>query len=141
ASSTQGTPAARRSRAPLVIAGLAGALVVGAVAFFVVGDRGGGREPAPAVTPVATAAPADASVAVALDAAAPAVAEPETPRTPEPPSSVIVTVEGVPDGTEVSIAGTVVGVAPGPVQIPRGDRATVLTFRNSGYIAVSKSII
>ena len=52
--------------------------------------------------------------------------------------TVIVTVSGVPDGTEVSIAGSAIGVAPGPVQLPRGDAPVVLTFRADGYLPTSK---
>lgn len=139
-SSTLDGQVRRRSRSPLLIAAVLGAIAVGAAVFVLVGRGGGGKTdttaaatPAPAATP----AVADASVAVVVDAGA-AAGEPPAP--PPTPTTVIVTVHGVPDGTEVSIAGTVVGVAPGPVQIPRGDRPAVLTFRNAGYIAVSKSI-
>ena len=54
---------------------------------------------------------------------------------------MIVTVGGVPEGTEVSIAGTPIGAAPGPVQVPRGDSAVVLTFRADGYLPTSKSVV
>ena len=49
--------------------------------------------------------------------------KPETAAAPEQPKTVIVTVAGVPEGTEVSIAGMPIGAAPGPVQLPRGDVA------------------
>ena len=139
ASTTAGPPVAR-SRIPVVIAALAGALAIGAAVFFVVGRGGDRADAAPAV--VETAVVADAGSGAAAEPTPPPVAppQPQAPVAPEAPKTVIVTVSGVPDGTEVSIAGVVVGVAPGPVQIPRGERAAVLTFRNAGYVAASKSI-
>jgi hypothetical protein len=53
---------------------------------------------------------------------------------------VIVTVAGVPEGTEVLVGGMTAGAAPGPVQLPRDDRAMVLTFKRDGYLPASRSI-
>jgi hypothetical protein len=65
----------------------------------------------------------------------------EVPATPPEPKTVIVTVAGVPDGTEVLIGTAVVGAAPGPVQLDRGSSAVVLTFRADGYLPASKSVV
>jgi hypothetical protein len=67
---------------------------------------------------------------------APAPAPPPAP----PADHVIVTVTGVPDGTEVLIGGAVIGVAPGPVQLDRGARPVVLTFRAPGHHAASRAV-
>jgi serine/threonine protein kinase len=56
------------------------------------------------------------------------------------PAHVIVNVTGVPEGTEVLIGGTVVGTAPGPVQLDRGDGKVVLTFRADGRIPQSRTV-
>jgi hypothetical protein len=53
---------------------------------------------------------------------------------------VIVTVTGVPDGTEVLVAGSVVGTAPGPVQLAYGADPVVLMFRADGYLPASRSV-
>jgi hypothetical protein len=116
-----------RSKLPLAI----GALAVVAVAVIVIfALPRGGSTPAPAPVPPAGSAavttpppvPPDAAVAV------------------KPVSPAIITVEGVPDGTEVSIAGTAIGVAPGPVQVPHADSAVVLTFKADGYLSMSKTL-
>ena len=60
---------------------------------------------------------------------------------PEPAKTVIVTITGVPDGTEVLSGRDVVGTAPGPVQLSRGDSPLVLTFRADNYIPISKTIV
>jgi hypothetical protein len=57
-----------------------------------------------------------------------------------PKAFVIVTIDGVPAATEVSIAGVIVGVAPGPVQLPRGGDPMVLTFKVDGYLPQSRAI-
>jgi hypothetical protein len=59
---------------------------------------------------------------------------------PARPANVIVTVAGVPDGTDVAIAGKSVGVAPGPVQLPRDGSVVVLTFSAEGYVSQSRTI-
>ncbi|HWU87528.1 MAG TPA: PEGA domain-containing protein, partial [Kofleriaceae bacterium] len=69
-------------------------------------------------------------------------ATPTPPPEPEPAVAdhVIVTITGVPDGTEVTIGNTPVGVAPGPVQLLRGARAVVLTFKAAGHVPASRAI-
>ncbi len=54
--------------------------------------------------------------------------------------TVIVTITGVPEGTEVLVGGMTVGAAPGPVQLPRDAAQLVLTFRADGYKLESHSV-
>jgi len=49
-------------------------------------------------------------------------------------------VTGAPEGTEVLIAGNVIGAAPGPVQLPYGTAPVVLTLRADGYVTTSKTV-
>ncbi len=91
-------------------------------------------DPGPAaVTPEAPPSPGSAQPGEPPPAPAPVPA-------PAPQAHVIVTVTGVPDGTEVLIGGTSVGVAPGPVQLDRGDRPVVLTFKAPGHYPASRTI-
>jgi len=136
-----GTPAmtiapapATKSKAPL-IAALAGLAVIGAGVFFFM------HQPDKATTPAS-------APAVAPEPPKPEVPKPEAPPPPKvespkeeaKPANVIVTVTGVPDGTEVLAAGTVIGAAPGPVQLPFGTAEVVLTFRADGYLTTSKTV-
>jgi serine/threonine-protein kinase len=103
---------------------------------------------APVAAPAAATAAAAPAAAATAAAAAAAPAAPEQPQPPPPPQQpapavadhVIVTITGVPDGTEVSIGTTPVGVAPGPVQLPRGARAVVLTFKAAGHVPASRTL-
>jgi hypothetical protein len=88
-------------------------------------ERSPDRGPAPAV--VVHAAPAIPVVA------------PDAGLVVESPY-VIVTIEGAPAVTDVSIAGRFVGSAPGPVQLPRGQDPVILVFKTEGYLSVSKTI-
>ncbi len=129
--SSAAVEAPRRSRVPLVaVLGAAIAVVV----VIVVMMRGGSNAPvAPAVPPIQhpAAATAPAVAPAPVDAAMPPDAA---------VAMIIVDVTGVPDGTEVSIAGKPVGAAPGPVQLPRGTSLAVLTFTADGYLPASKSL-
>jgi hypothetical protein len=126
----------RRSRIPMIAGVIAAALVVGGAAFFVLSGRDDAREPSPATLHVAESAPARAPAPVPQPAPAPPVES-----APELPPMVIVTVTGVPEGTEVLLGGSVVGVAPGPVQILRGKAELVLTFRADGYVPASRTVV
>jgi hypothetical protein len=53
---------------------------------------------------------------------------------------VIINVTGAPEGTEVFAGGMTVGVAPGPVQLPRDPAALVLTFKAEGFVMTSKEV-
>jgi hypothetical protein len=128
-----------RSKKPLLLG--VGLLVVAAVVAVVVFamPRGGGHEATRGAGEGSSLAshtpppppPADAAVAPPpVDAASVAPT----------PTDVIVTVRGVPDGTEVSLAGKVIGAAPGPVQLERATTAMVLTFKSEGYFPLSKTV-
>jgi serine/threonine-protein kinase len=113
----------KRRRLPIVIGAVVAIGAIGAIGAFAM--RGSPKPAAPPTHEV-VAAPAPKSVAPAAPAPAPAAA--------------IVTVTGAPDGTDVSIAGRSIGIAPGPVQIARGDSQVVLTFKASGYQPASRAI-
>ncbi|HEY4240339.1 MAG TPA: serine/threonine-protein kinase [Kofleriaceae bacterium] len=153
-----GAPAPRR-RAMLVAAMIGGAALAAIAVVLAVHASGGGstsrdaiaREPgraavvaAPIVAaPMPAAAPgapmpAPASAAVVAAPGAPMPAVPGVP--PEAVPSIIVTVTGVPEGTEVRIGSASVGVAPGPVQVPRGEGAVVLTFKADGFVPQAKTL-
>jgi hypothetical protein len=127
-------PTAKRSRAPLLIGVVAGVAVIGAGLFFFLGGR---AEPTPKQEPVT------APVATVDPAPEPPKPEPPKPADPKPetPANVIVTITGVPDGTEVLLGGTVIGAAPGPVQLPYGATEVVLTFKADGYLTASKTVM
>ena len=128
----------RRSRAPLVLAlSLAGAVVAGAIVFFALGggDGEGGEEAAAQVADrgAAPPEPPPPPPPVAVDAAE------VTP--PPAPSIVTITIDGPPPGTEVyGPGGKLVGVAPGEVQLDRGDLEVVLTFKADGHVATTTKI-
>jgi serine/threonine-protein kinase len=132
---TTGGPV-RRSRAPL-FAGLAALVVMGSAAFVLLANKSDDA-PRSATTEVAATAPE----AAPAPAPAPTPAPSHVPAPDPAPArtSVIVTVTGVPDGTEVLVAGAVIGAAPGPVQIAYGADPVVLTFRAEGYLPASRSI-
>ena len=126
---TQSRPAApKRARWPIV---------VGTIAVLAVLAAAGAMElqssPPPPPAPIATH-----TVDKPIDPK-PAMPKP-TPPPPATPQATIVTVAGVPDGTEVSIAGAAIGVAPGPVQLAHGSSQVVLTFKASGYLPASRAI-
>jgi eukaryotic-like serine/threonine-protein kinase len=119
-----------RSKLPLVVGALAVVAVAAIVVMFAL-PRGGATAQAPAQPPAGSAA-VTTPPALVPDAA---VAKPVPPVAP-----AIVTVDGVPEGTEVSIAGTPIGVAPGPVQVPHADSPVVLTFKADGFVSLSKTV-
>ena len=126
-------PAPRR-RVPVVAVIGAAALLAAAAAVFVA-TRGSAGEPAK--PPVAAIAPAPAPAPVVAPAPAPApVPVPAPPRR----DHVIVTITGVPEGTDVSTAGTSIGIAPGPVQLPIGESDVVLTFKADGYLPSATTV-
>ena len=125
--------AARRGRGSLLIAL---ALALAGVAVAVARPWGSdGGETQTVVSPAAVAATAPTPVP------APAPSENATPEPPAPepatgpaaPAFVAVTIEGPPAGTEVYGPAGLLGVAPGVVQLPRGDAEVLLTFKADGY--------
>ena len=124
-------PQQRRTKAAWIAGGLALALVAG---IAVVASTRGGDRPAPArETPHEAVAPAP------TPAPAPAPSPPPAP-TVEAPQTVIITIGGVPEGTEGFAGGMTVGAAPGPVQLPRDASAMVLTFKADGYLTTSREV-
>jgi tRNA A-37 threonylcarbamoyl transferase component Bud32 len=113
-------------RWPIVVGAVA---AIGAAAVVVFAMRGS-PQPAPTL--------------VHDDIAKPQPATPKPAPAPQPPpvakSPAIVTVTGAPAGTDVSIAGASIGVAPGPVQVARDDSQVVLTFKAAGYQPASRAI-
>jgi eukaryotic-like serine/threonine-protein kinase len=134
-SHVQATPATttavpvKRSRVPLVLAFAIVGVLGAAGAVWALRDNSTAPAAPTVATPAAPPAPAPAPVAT------PAPTPPAETRT-----SVIVTISGVPDGTEVLVAGSPIGVAPGPVQLAYGTDPVVLTFRADGYVPASKPV-
>jgi hypothetical protein len=54
---------------------------------------------------------------------------------------VIVTVAGVPSGTDVIAGGRRIGVAPGPVAVPYGAEPLALTFHAAGYQLAGRLLV
>jgi hypothetical protein len=107
---------------------LAVAAAAGVVLFVARGGEAPARTPvAPAVLPKQPPPPLP-------------VPTPEKVVTPQLPQTVIITITGVPEGTEVFAGGMTVGAAPGPVQLPRDSASLVLTFKADGHIMTSKEI-
>jgi serine/threonine-protein kinase len=125
----------QRSRAPLyaIIAALA---IGGAVAVWFALKPGDEPPGAPKA-----AAPAPAPAPAPTPAPAPAPPPAPAPTPPPAPASVIVTIKGVPDGTEVLAGGKTIAAAPGPVQLPHASDATVLTFKADGYVTASRTVV
>jgi serine/threonine protein kinase len=115
-------PHKRSSKAAWIAGGLAIALVAGVA---LLATRG--KEPAP-------------SPPTHHEMAPPAPAPTRVPQKVEAPQTVIIVIEGVPEGTEVFAGGMTVGAAPGPVQLPRDSSAMVLTFKADGYLAASREV-
>ncbi len=121
-------PVKRSSRAAMIAGGLALVLVAGVAIVFATR-----RDEKPAVreTPHVVAPPAPAPT--------PAPPPAPTPKV-EAPQTVIITIGGVPEGTEVFAGGMTVGAAPGPVQLPRDSSAMVLTFKADGFLTASREV-
>jgi serine/threonine protein kinase len=123
---------ATKSRLPILV----GVLAVAAVALGVLVAKK--RMAAPAQQPAAVAVSQPPAVdAAAADAPA---AEAPTP-TPAEPTTVIVTITGAPEGTEVLVGTEVIGAAPGPVQLPKSERPVALTFRADGYLPLARPLV
>ena len=126
-------PPARRSRLPMFAIGAVLAAAVGVVVVLATrgSDDGAKKPPPPPVTERATQPPP----------APPPVKQPEVVKPEEPPQTVIITITGVPEGTEVFAGGMTVGAAPGPVQLPRVAEGMVLTFKADGYLPLSTTVV
>ncbi|MEO8702527.1 MAG: serine/threonine-protein kinase, partial [Kofleriaceae bacterium] len=116
---------ATRSWLPMIAAGV----VVAVAAAVVLVVKPWASEPAPRPIPTVPI-----HVPIVLEKPAP------KPR-PTEAQTVIISVEGVPDGTEVIVGGMTAGAAPGPVQLPRDTAQMVLTFKLDGYLPTSRTIV
>jgi serine/threonine protein kinase len=120
---------AKRSRARwFAITGVA--LVVAAALVVFVSERASSKPPSVAVP----SAPAPSPSPTPMPTPPPPAPKADAPR------SVIMMITGAPVGSEVTIAGKPVGVAPGPVQLPHGTSPIVLTIRAKGYRPVSRTL-
>jgi eukaryotic-like serine/threonine-protein kinase len=122
-----GVPVTRSSRPRWFVPVIVAALISGAIATVLLRRH---REPV-----AGPPAPRDA-----VAAPAPRLAPPPAADAPAASPYVIVTVDGTPPSPEVTIAGTFVGNAPGPVQLRRGTDPVVLVFRTAGYLPVSRPV-
>ena len=77
--------------------------------------------------------------------AIPTLPAPSSPIPPAPradvPRAVVVTITNAPAGSEVTLAGKPIGVAPGPVQLPHGTSPIVLTIRAKGHLPASRTVV
>ena len=125
----------RRSLIPRFAVASLGVLVIAIVVVVMMRGNGDAPTPATAATPAPVAPP---------PAVTPMPAPPVAPR-PVPvdptPQTVIVSIEGPPEGTEVFGGGMTVGAAPGPVQLPYSKDPIVLTFKADGYLPASRSVV
>ena len=115
-----------------IYAVLALALAGAAFAAVVIAKRTGSDPPAP--PPVAVKQPEVTPPAATPDAAA------VTVDAAELASLVNIRVTDVPDGTQVMLAGAVIGVTPTPIQIKRGTDAVTLVFQADGHLPMSKQV-
>jgi serine/threonine-protein kinase len=117
------TIAPKRSWA-LPIAGLV--LIAGGVAgFFAMREP---SKPAPIVAPTPVIDAREAAIVV------------DAPPEPVLAPLVTIAVPGVPDGTQVMLAGAVIGVTPTPIQVKRGTDAVTLVFQADGYHPTSVQV-
>jgi serine/threonine-protein kinase len=116
----------------LLIALAGGALYLGSSAL-----RASNPSPA-APPPVAAAqAPAPPPPTPSPDAppppAAPTPTAPASPAPDEPPRTIHLTLRGAPPSARVSLDGTLIGEAPGPLSLPAGDKPIELRVSAPGH--------
>ena len=74
-------------------------------------------------------------------AAIPMVEAPANSMGPPIPPKVLITINGVPEGTEVFHLGQLVGVAPGQIQLLRNNEPALLVLKSEGYVSTSTAIV
>lgn len=126
-------PTSRKSKLPMFAIGALAAAAIGVVVVFA--TRKSADDTKPPSPPVVQPAPPAPPPPTPAPVKQPDVAKPE-----EPPQTVIITITGVPEGTEVFAGGMTVGAAPGPVQLPRIAEGMVLTFKADGYLPTSVTV-
>jgi serine/threonine-protein kinase len=119
----------QKSRAPLVLAGVALLAVVGiGVAFALTRGSSLSADSAP---PAASSAPVAAS---ATPSAVPSAAPPAPSVAPAASTKVKVTLTTVPEAVEVFLGEEKLGATPGDeIRLPRGDAEVVLELRAEGF--------
>jgi serine/threonine-protein kinase len=125
-----------RSRAPLIFASVAVALAGAVIAYVVVTrDTDDRREQrAIATNPSPSPSPSPAPT--------PTPTPPPTPTpAPPPPPTITLSITNVPTNTEVSIAGKIIGTAPGDIAIDRNDAEVELVLRHAGYLPTKQTIV
>ncbi|MBV8757941.1 MAG: serine/threonine protein kinase [Deltaproteobacteria bacterium] len=120
----------RRPRTWAIVPALAAIAVIGVAVVALTGKR---HEKAPAKP---EAPPAPVVVKTLPPPPAPAPVQP-----PAPPPPVTLDITGVPTGSEVLVAGKVIGTAPGPVQLPQSASATVVVVQAEGYQPLSTIVV
>lgn len=121
---------------------LAGAVAVAAVALaavivVVAPWRTGDTDRVAPIAPVSpTAPPSPPTAPVPPPPSKPPVIAPKAD-----PVTVTVTIDGIPEGTEVFCDGMLVGAGPGPVHLPRDGRSTRLLFKADGYVTTSRTVV
>jgi hypothetical protein len=106
------------------------AVVVAAVAYL--GAASGGPERTGAAPQVASASATPLAAAPPEVVAAPVLSAPSVVVAPVP-TTVEITVQSTPAGAEIFQGTTKLGVAPGPVSLPRGDAKVKLTVKAATY--------
>jgi serine/threonine-protein kinase len=122
----EGMPASARRRGRGVAVVAAGLVVAGAAVAMVVVGGGGGDSGGKSA-----GGGAGAGVSGLADAAPAVVVRPDA--APALPAVVTITIDGPPAGTDVYGSHGLVGVAPGKVQLARGETEIILTLKRDGY--------
>ncbi|MEE2901010.1 MAG: serine/threonine-protein kinase [Myxococcota bacterium] len=60
---------------------------------------------------------------------------------PPIPPKILITINGVPEGTEVFHLGQLVGVAPGQIQLLRNNEPALLVLRAEGHVSTSTAVV
>jgi eukaryotic-like serine/threonine-protein kinase len=128
-------PARARGKAGILVGATIGAIAVGALVYVALSSskEGPAVDPEPAAADLGAAPPVEPPVeppvvAVVADAA------------PALPELVTIQIDGPPEGTEVFGPRGLLGVAPGPIQLERGDTPVLLTFRAEGHQTTTAEI-
>ncbi|MCG8420401.1 MAG: protein kinase [Proteobacteria bacterium] len=132
-------PGKRRKSAVAIAAGVLAVAAVVAFGFFGIGDQ---TDTIPAEAPPSTVtAPAAIETSNPVKPSAPTIGQRPTPaalgkatKTDVAPATVEIEIQGTPDGTTViGPDGKKIGVAPGIIELERGDQTITLSFRKPGY--------
>ena len=145
ASASPTIPPPSRSKTPVIVGGLLGAVVLGAGVFFLVSANGHrtsdvGLRTAEPEKPAPAPAPVPAPAAVPAPVPASEVRSPKAEVPAGVPDLITITISGTPAGTHVLLGTAEVGTAPGPVQLPRGSDAVELELHAIGYVVAKHKL-